>query len=73
MSDRPIPRIQRLFILNLRKFRNARNLPQKELADILSISIVYLNRIENGRAYPSADLTEAICLALKVLPHEMFL
>jgi transcriptional regulator with XRE-family HTH domain len=72
MKSRLISKIQEKFILNLRVKRNTKNLSQKDLAERLSISTEYLNRIENGKSCPSFILLDKICCALGLKPVELF-
>lgn len=72
MNKKVIPKIQELFIFNLRSIRNSRNFSQKQLADKLSISTVHLNNIENGKTFPSVNLLNSLCLTLEVKPFELF-
>ena len=65
--------IQKKLIFNLRVLRNSKNLSQSELADKLSISKEYLNRIENGHAFPSPALLDKICILFEIKPAELFL
>lgn len=72
MYRKSIPKIQKVFILNLRYLRNLKNLSQKQLSDKLSISTVHLNNIENGKSFPSIDLLEKICIVLEITPKQLF-
>lgn len=49
----------------IKNFRVTRNLTQEEVAEQADISIVYLSKIENGRAKPTLEVYAGICSALK--------
>lgn len=51
---------------NVRRLREDRGKSQEELAETIGISRVHLNRVENARATPTADVLYAIADALSV-------
>lgn len=51
---------------NILRLRRDRGMSQQALADRIGISRVQLNRIENGRASPSAELLFSLADALSV-------
>lgn len=50
----------------LRTARKAANLTQEALAGQVSLSTVYLSRIENGKVFPTLETLEALCSSLGV-------
>lgn len=55
----------------IKKYREARHLSQKELAEILNISNSRVSNWEQGLNRPDADMLADICVALKVSPSEL--
>lgn len=58
-----------------KKFKKARKelgLTQKEVAKKAGIHFNHYNRIENGKASPSVEVTEKIAKALKIKSSEVF-
>jgi len=55
----------------IKKYREARRLSQKELAEILGISNSRVSNWEQGVNRPDADMLADICVALKVSPSEL--
>ena len=55
----------------IRKFREARNLSQKELASLLNINNSRVSNWEQGINRPDADMIGEICIALHVSPSEL--
>lgn len=51
---------------NVTRLRKARSLSQDELAEKLGISRVFLNRIENGRSSPGAEVLYSLADVLGV-------
>lgn len=58
--------LRQILAANLSRLRKERNLSQTELAERIGVSLVHLNRIENGHASPSAELLYAVADALGV-------
>ena len=57
--------------MRIRKYREACNLSQKELADMLNISSSRISNWEQGINRPDADMLTNICVALNVSPSEL--
>ena len=57
--------------MRIRKYRETRNLSQKELADMLNISSSRISNWEQGINRPDADMLANICIALNVSPSEL--
>ncbi len=55
----------------IRKFRKARNLSQKELAERIGVSNGRVSNWEQGLNRPDADMIVDICMALTVSPSEL--
>jgi transcriptional regulator with XRE-family HTH domain len=65
--------LKRVFIANLRKFRNNRGISQMKLAELCDTSLNYIGEIEIGRRFPSLPLIEKISQALDVEPFRFFM
>jgi transcriptional regulator with XRE-family HTH domain len=65
--------LKRVFIANLRKFRNAKGISQMKLAELCDTSLNYIGEIEIGRRFPSLPLIEKISQALNVEPFRFFM
>jgi transcriptional regulator with XRE-family HTH domain len=65
--------LQRVFIQNLRFFRNEKKLSQMKLAELIEVTPNYLNAVENGKNFPSAEVLQRIVNVLEVLPYQLFL
>ena len=50
----------------LRAARKAANLTQEALAEQVSLSTVYLSRIENGKVFPTLETLATLCSALGI-------
>ncbi len=59
--------------LNIKKYRNERNLSQVQLAMKCSLSSEYLSEIERGKRAPSLKRLLRIAEALGIEPHQLFL
>ena len=61
----------------LRELRKARNLSQKQLADLVGINFTYLSKIENERLdfaqFPSEDLIQRLAKALNADVDELLI
>ncbi|MFN8369261.1 MAG: XRE family transcriptional regulator [Bacteriovoracaceae bacterium] len=55
-----------IFGLKLREFRNKKGLSLKEISNLSSLSVSYLNEIEKGKKYPKAEKIVKIAQALNV-------
>jgi len=65
--------LQRVFIQNLRFFRNVKKLSQMKLAELIDVTPNYLNAVENGKNFPSPEVLQRIVNALELLPYQLFL
>ncbi len=65
--------LQQVFINNIRFYRTKANFTQVEFADEIGLSPNYLNAVENGKNFPSADVLQKICDILKISPYQLFL
>jgi len=50
----------------IKRLRKARGLTQKKLADLVPISQISMNKIENGLQKPKEDKLRGICDALNI-------
>lgn len=57
---------------NIRKFRKAKGLTQKEVAEAVSVSRDYIRKIENGKVLFSIPLLCKLCVLFKAQPKELF-
>lgn len=55
----------------IRKYREAQNLSQKELAKLIGVSNSRISNWEQGINRPDVDILASICEALKVSPSEL--
>ena len=65
-EDDIIENLKRVFSELVRQRRNEINLTQELLAEILSISVVYLRKIERGQCIPSWIIWLMICTVLEI-------
>jgi transcriptional regulator with XRE-family HTH domain len=65
--------LQQVFINNIRFYRTKANFTQVEFAEEIGLSPNYLNAVENGRNFPSADSLQKMCDVLKISPYQLFL
>jgi transcriptional regulator with XRE-family HTH domain len=65
--------LKRIFIANLRKFRNEKGISQMRLAELCDTATNYIGEIEIGRRFPSLSLIEKIGAALDVAPYRFFM
>jgi transcriptional regulator with XRE-family HTH domain len=65
--------LKRIFIVNLRKFRNDKGISQMRLAELCDTATNYIGEIEIGRRFPSLSLIEKIGAALDVSPYRFFM
>ena len=64
---------QKVFIQNLRFFRNEKELSQIKLSELVNITPNYLNAVENGKNFPSLEVLQRIIDILEILPYQLFL
>ena len=58
---------------NIRFYRNYAKISQEKLAEAVGISAKHLSSIENGKAYPSAELLEKLSDKLNISISSLFL
>ncbi|MBQ9622327.1 MAG: helix-turn-helix transcriptional regulator [Treponema sp.] len=64
---------QEIFIQNLRYYRIKAGFSQLAFSEKIGLSPNYLNAIENGKNFPSADVIQRILDILNLLPYQLFL
>jgi len=64
--------LRNLFITNLRKLRNDRQMSQQELASYANLSINFVNELENGRKFPSIETLSKLVQALSIDLFRLF-
>lgn len=64
--------VKKIFGKKIKEKRIALNLTQESLAEKIGISPKSLSQIELGNNFVSAENLEAICVALNVLPSNLF-
>ena len=65
--------LKHIFIKNLRKFRNNRELSQMKLAELCDTAPSYIGEIEIGRRFPSLKLIEKLGRVLDIEPYRFFI
>ena len=65
--------LQKIFINNLRFYRTERGFTQLNFSEAVGVTPNYLNAVENGRNFPSADLLQRMIDKLRILPYRLFL
>lgn len=65
--------MQTLFGNNLRLLRHKKNLSQLALSEKTEKSHTFINNIENGKKWISAETLSILCIALNASPYEFFL
>ena len=63
--------LREVFATNLRRWRNARELSQDDLAYEANVSRSYLSQLEKGRFYASLKVIGRLAEALEVEPAEL--
>jgi len=64
---------QQVLILNLRYLRTQKELSQVKFSELIGVSPNYLNAVENGKNFPSAEVLQRIIDVLGILPYQLFL
>jgi transcriptional regulator with XRE-family HTH domain len=64
--------IDKLFILNLKKWRKNRGISQKTLAQRCDAAHSYIRQIESGRGHPSFIFIGKLAQALNIEPYQLF-
>jgi len=65
--------IKTLFSKNLRRLRNIAGMSQLSLAIEANLTHNFINDIENGKKWVSAETIEKLATALKVEPYQFFI
>jgi transcriptional regulator with XRE-family HTH domain len=65
--------LKKIFIRNLKKFRNRRGISQMKLAELCGTATNYIGEIEIGRRFPSLKLIEKIGQVLEIEPYRFFI
>jgi transcriptional regulator with XRE-family HTH domain len=66
-------RIRSLFGKNLKRLRKQSNISQVNLASTADLAHNFINDIESGKKWVSADTMQKLAAALKVEPHQFFI
>jgi len=64
--------LRNLFVTNLRKLRNDRQMSQQELASYANLSTNFVNELENGRKFPSIETLSKLVQALSIDLFRLF-
>ena len=64
--------LEQLFIKNLKRWRKAMGISQKELAEKCGTSHSYIRQLESGNGHPSFVFIGKIANALKIEPYQLF-
>jgi transcriptional regulator with XRE-family HTH domain len=64
--------INRIFILNLKKWRKIMGFSQEKLAEKCGTSHSYIRQLESGKGHPSFALIGKIANALQIEPYQLF-
>jgi transcriptional regulator with XRE-family HTH domain len=64
--------LRRILSLNIKRYRNSRNISQADLAEKLDISVNFLSNIENGNKWISPLTLVKFASALNIEPYELF-
>jgi transcriptional regulator with XRE-family HTH domain len=73
MDENNVFDIRRLFSKNLRRLRTDANISQLTLANLAELTHNFINDIENGKKWVSAETIGKLATALKVEPYQFFL
>jgi transcriptional regulator with XRE-family HTH domain len=65
--------LKKVFIQNLKKYRNGKGFSQMKLAELCDTAPNYIGEIEIGRRFPSLKLIEKFGQALEVEPYQFFM
>jgi len=64
--------MNRLFILNLKKWRKIKGFSQEKLAEKCGTAHSYIRQLESGKGHPSFAFIEKIASALQIEPYQLF-
>ena len=65
--------IRRLFSQNLKRLRTIANISQLSLASLTGLAHNFINDIENGKKWVSAETIAKLAKALKAEPYQFFI
>jgi len=65
--------IRSLFSRNLKRLRNIANMSQLSLANNAGLTHNFINDIENGKKWVSAETIAKLAIALKAEPYQFFI
>ena len=65
--------IKEILGLNLKNLRKKQKITQQNLSVQVGINYRQLSKIESGSHFPSFQTLEKICLALNIVPYELFI
>jgi transcriptional regulator with XRE-family HTH domain len=64
--------LNQLFILNLKRWRKAMCISQKDLAEKCGTAHSYIRQLESGNGHPSFTFIGKIASALQIEPYQLF-
>ena len=65
--------VRTLLARNLKRLRNKKGLSQLALANEAGVSHPFINDIEQGKKWVSAETIDKLCKVLKAEPHQLFI
>ena len=65
--------VRHLFSQNLKRLRTTANISQMNLAAATGLAHNFINDIENGKKWVSADTIAKLAIALKAEPYQFFI
>jgi transcriptional regulator with XRE-family HTH domain len=63
--------LRRIIGANVRRLRNSRGLTQEQLAELIDSDQPYVSEIEGGLINLTADILQALAVALRVTPRDL--
>lgn len=64
--------IREIFKRNLKYYRKKRGLTQEQLAELINCNPKYISEIESRNKFPSAEVIDALALALGISASQLF-
>jgi len=64
--------IREIFKRNLKYYRKKRGFTQEQLAELINCNPKYISEIESRNKFPSAEVIDALALALEVPVSQLF-
>lgn len=64
--------IREIFKRNLKYYRRKKGLTQEQLAELINCNPKYISGIESRNKFPSAEVIDALALALEVPASQLF-